>query len=60
MTLEEHLARAICEAFWRTAEEPRLWATSTPLQREVFLLCARAAIEAGREYRRMHEGRAAA
>jgi hypothetical protein len=59
VTLEEHLARAICEAFWRTAEDPRTWATSTPMQREVFRLCAEAAIKAGREYREM-QGRAAA
>jgi hypothetical protein len=58
MTLEQHLARAICEAFWRTAEDPRTWATSTPLQREVFTLCAKAAIEAGREYRKAREGAA--
>ena len=58
MTLEEHLARAICEAFWRTAEDPRTWATSTPMQREVFTLCAKAAIEAGRKYRKAREGAA--
>jgi hypothetical protein len=59
ISLEDHLAQAICNAFWETAEDRRTWATSTPLQREVFRLCAEAAIKAGREYREM-QGRAAA
>lgn len=55
MTLEETLARAICEAFWRTAEEPRTWATSSSLQREVWMICARDAIAAGQAYRKTKE-----
>jgi hypothetical protein len=67
VSLEDHIAQAICDQFWRVCDQddpsnlPRkqTWATSTPLQREVFRLCAEAAIKAGREYREM-QGRAAA
>jgi len=67
ISLEDHLAIAICDQFFRACEldppanPPRkqTWATSTPLQREVFRLCARATIKAGREYREM-QGRKAA
>lgn len=67
ISLEDHLAQAICDQFWLACElDPpshplpkQTWATSTPLQREVFRLCARATIKAGREYREM-QGRAAA
>ena len=68
MSLEDHIAIAICDQFWRACDQddpsnpPRkqTWATSTPLQREVFRLCARATIKAGREYREAQAGRKAA
>lgn len=60
MTLEEHLARALAKSWFETCEQPQHWATLPAMKREVFMIQARTAIEAGREYRRMHEGRAAA
>lgn len=68
ISLEDHIAQAICDQFWRACDQddpanpPRkqTWATSTPLQREVFRLCARATIKAGREYREMQAAARAA
>lgn len=60
MTLEETIAVAICNAFWRTAEDRRTWATSSEMHREVFRLCAKDAIEAARQFKeRQAQARAA-
>lgn len=60
MTLEEHLARALAKSWFDTCEQPQPWATLPALKREVFMIQARTAIEAGREYRKANAGRAAA
>jgi hypothetical protein len=51
MTLEETLARAIAGAFWETAEQPRPWDAHSPMHKQVWMNCARAAVEAGRKFR---------
>lgn len=59
MTLEETLARAIAQEFWRLAERPRAWDAHSHLHKQVWLGCAREAIAAGREYRLQHGEKAA-
>jgi hypothetical protein len=51
VTLEETLARAIAAAFWETAEQPRSWDAHSPMHKQVWMNCARAAVEAGRKFR---------
>jgi hypothetical protein len=61
MTLEEHLAAAMETAFWAGDTFGKKTCKASPEeQRATWLACAKAAIEAGREYRRLQEGRAAA
>lgn len=55
MTLDESIAKAICEAFWETAERPMTWMGSTPLQRQVWVNCARAALAEGRRIREQRQ-----
>ena len=40
----EPVARAVCDAFWETAELPDRWSAMSNQKREVFRNCARAAI----------------
>lgn len=49
--LVEHLAKAICDGFWETCEYRERWETTPAQKREVFRICARRAIEAGREFK---------
>jgi hypothetical protein len=51
VTLEETLARAIAGAFWETAEQPRPWDAHSPMHKQVWMNCARAAVEAGKKFR---------
>lgn len=51
MTLEDHLAKAIGEAFWETAERPKAWGAMPWQERQVFQNCAKRAVEAGKAYR---------
>lgn len=53
--LTEHLARVLCEAFWRTAESPMTWGSSTQNQREVFRLMAAETIKAARQFRQQRK-----
>lgn len=59
MTLEKTIAEAICDAFWRTAEIPRTYKSSPPIQRQVWDLCAVAAVDAARAFRDRQKARAA-
>lgn len=51
MTLEDHIAIAIAEAFWETADRPRAWGAMNWQERQVFQNCAKRAVEAGKAYR---------
>jgi hypothetical protein len=55
MTFEEHQAHAIAEAFWQAAASDgrpsERWRYDTPRHREVWLQCARASIQAAREFK---------
>jgi hypothetical protein len=50
-TLEDTIAQAIAAAFWETAETPKSWAAMSWQERQVFQLCAKRAIEAGRAFK---------
>lgn len=52
MSLEEAVAKAICEAFWETCDYRERWETTPEVKREVFRNCARRAIEAGKAHRK--------
>lgn len=60
MSLEETLARAICNGFWETAESPMTWETTPKLKQDVFRICARRAIEAAKKFKAEQVGREAA
>ena len=51
MTLEDKLARAICEGFWEAAERPRIWEVHSPQEKAVWTICARKAIAAAHEFK---------
>lgn len=57
MTLEDHLAVAIGEAFWEEAERPKGWSAMNWQERQVFQNCAKKAITAAQAYRKAMNSR---
>jgi len=51
LQLVEHIAKAIAEAFWREAEQPRPWEAHSHQHKEVWRSCARSTIQAARDFK---------